>query len=93
MITFKQFVHKGSLSDLPIVLALRKELQITRKDAEETLAWVRGEDVDLPDSAYIPLGFIFYTGLKKLEQLVRLMQKNSSRNGCHPTLKRSITWT
>lgn len=54
------------LNDLSLVLALRKELELDREDAEETLAWLRDESgADLPDEAYNAMTALFDSKLQK----------------------------
>lgn len=60
MKTFKQFIAEDDLNDLALVMAIRKELDLDREDAEETLAWLRDErGADLPDDAYNAMDELF----------------------------------
>lgn len=61
MITFKQFLFEDEpLTELRLVLALVKELEISKEEAQETLDWLRDEDdADLPDEAYNAMTALF----------------------------------
>lgn len=66
MITFKKFIAETELDDFQLVLAIRKELELDREDAEETLAWLRDESgADLPDEAYNAMTGLFNDKLEK----------------------------
>lgn len=64
--TFKQFLSENDLGDLAIVVALRKELNIGRRDAETALAWLRNEiGGKLPEDAQQGMFALFDAKLRK----------------------------